>query len=163
MGDMELARKFLQKVYSEEIRFLKDMLDNPNYRDYLYVGPLALEDIIQKFEHVYNDITDEARWDEMLIERIEDKFQQDLKKQIDYLEAAIQAEMIQDIKLAYNTITQMLIFDGDDFIFTDYMQRARTVRDDLNYSAGGNDLINFVIGKDEDGAKLKKLLYKAQK
>ena len=46
---MDLARKFLSKVYEEELKFLKDMLTNENYRDYLYVGPLSLEEIIQKF------------------------------------------------------------------------------------------------------------------
>ncbi|HIJ98323.1 TPA: hypothetical protein H1005_00055 [archaeon] len=155
---MELARKFLEKVYSEELKFLKDMLDNSNYRDYLYVGPLSLESIIQKFEHMHNDIADEAKWDEMLIENIQFKDQSDLKKQIDYLEASIQAEMMQDIKLAYNAITEQLIFDGDDFIFTDYMQRARTIRDDSNYSTKETDLINFVLGKDEDASRLKELL-----
>ncbi len=149
---MELARKFLQKVYAEEVAFLKDMLNNENYRDYLYVGPVGLEDIIQKFEHYNAEFSDEARADEVEFEDDE------LKKHLEELEGAIKSEKIEKIKLAYNAITQMLVFDGDDFIFTDYMQRSRTVRDDSNYPAKETDLINFVIGKDEDAGKIKKLL-----
>ena len=149
---MELAHKFLQKVYGEELRFLKNMLNNESYRDYLYVGPMGLEDIIQKFEHYHMEFSDEARIDEA---EIEDAV---LKEHLENLESAIKNKKIEEMKLAYNAITQMVIFDGDDFIFTDYMQRARTVRDDSKYPEKEEDLINFVIGKDEDAAKLKKLL-----
>jgi len=149
---MKNSIKFLSRVYAEELQFLRDMLDNPNYRDYLYVGPLGLEDIIQKFEHFQKELSDEAAANEMEIENSE------FKRQIDYLEVAIESEMMQDIKLAYNAITQLLIFDSDDFIFTDYMQRARTVRDGTNYPTGETDLINFVLGKDEDANKLKTIL-----
>lgn len=149
---MELARKFLAKVYSEEIIFLKDMLNNESYRDYLYVGPLSLEDIIQKFEHYHMELSDEARVDEAEIEN------DALKKHFDELENAIKNKKIEEIKLAYNTITQMVIFDGDDFIFTDYMQRSRTVRDDSGYKTKEKDLINFVLGKNNDAAKIIKLL-----
>lgn len=149
---MELARKFLAKVYSEEIIFLKDMLNNESYRDYLYVGPLSLEDIIQKFEHYHMELSDEARVDEAEIEN------DALKKHFDELENAIKNKKIEEIKLAYNAITQMVIFDGDDFIFTDYMQRSRTVRDDSGYKTKEKDLINFVLGKNNDAAKIIKLL-----
>ena len=149
---MDLARKFLSKVYEEELKFLKDMLTNENYRDYLYVGPLSLEEIIQKFEHHYKEISDEASLDEMEIENSE------FKRHVENLENAIKEERIEEIKLAYNAITQILIFDGDDFIFTDYMQRSRTVRDDSGYKTKKEDLINFVLGKDNNAEKIKKLL-----
>ena len=149
---MRLSVKFLVMAYEEQVEFLKEMLDNPNYRDYLYIGPLGLEDIIQKFEHEISDLNNDAEVAEMEIEN------EEFKRQIDYLEVSLESEMMQNIKLGYNSITQMLVFDKDDFIFTDYEQRVRTIVDDSGFNGKIGKLIPFIIGKKEDAHELKGLI-----
>lgn len=149
---MKISIKFLVQAYQEQVEFLKEMLRNENYRDYLYVGPLGLEDIIQKFEHEIKDLSNEAEVAEMEVEN------EEFKRQIDYLEVSLESEMMQDIKLGYNAITQMLVFDKDDFIFTDYEQRVRTIIDDSGFKGEVGKLIPFIIGKKEDAHELKGLI-----
>ena len=149
---MKIAIKFLTRAYKEQVDFLKNMLGNPSYRDYLYVGPLGLEEIIQKFEHVLSDLTNEAEVEEMEIENTE------FKRHLDYLEASIESGAMKGIKLGYNAITQMLVFDKDDFIFTDYEQRVRTIVYDSGFKEKVGELMPFIIGKKEDARELKGLI-----
>ena len=149
---MKISIKFLIKAYQEQADFLKSMLEDSNYRDYLYIGPLGLEDIIQKFEHEISDLKNDTEVAEMEIEN------EEFKRQIDYLEVSLESEMMQDIKLGYNAITQMLVFGKDDFIFTDYEQRVRTIIDDSGFKGKIGQLIPFIIGKKEDAHELKGLI-----